>query len=99
MKRIGSLLTSLALGAGLVAAGATPAAADPYDCRTWYKSSTTAAGTCTNGTGEFRVYTRCDRPWAQDYTVYDPTWRRVGTTSTAICHSGGKPYGAGIQVH
>ncbi|MFJ4776621.1 hypothetical protein [Streptomyces sp. NPDC088762] len=98
MKRVGYLMTSLALGAGLAMAGAGPAAADPYDCRTWYQSSTTAAGTCTNGTGEFRVYTRCDRFLAQDYTVYDPTWRRVGTTSTAICHSGGKPYGAGIQV-
>ncbi|MFB7462743.1 hypothetical protein ACFCZ1_04430 [Streptomyces sp. NPDC056224] len=98
MKRVGSLMTSLVLGAGLALAAASPAAADPYDCRTWYKSRTTAAGTCTNGTGEFRVYTKCDRPLAQDYTVYDPTWRRVGTTSTAICHSGGTPYGAGIQV-
>lgn len=98
MKRVVSLISSTALGIGLAVAGATPAAADPYDCSTWYKSSTTAAGTCTNGTGEFRVYTRCDRPLARDYTVYDPTWRRVGITSTAICHSGGKPYGAGIQV-
>ncbi|MGW0552509.1 hypothetical protein [Streptomyces altiplanensis] len=98
MKRVGSWLSSLALGVGLVVAAGSPAAADPYDCSTWYKSSTTAAGTCTNGTGEFRVYTRCDRNWAQDYTVYDPTWRRVGATSTAICHSGGTPYGAGIQV-
>lgn len=91
-------MTSLAVGAGLVVAWASPAAADPYDCRTWYSSSTTAAGTCTNGTGEFRVYTKCNRRLARDYTVYDPTWRRVGTTSTAICHSGGTPEGAGIQV-
>ncbi|MBT2408505.1 MULTISPECIES: hypothetical protein [unclassified Streptomyces] len=89
----------MAVGAALTVVGASPASADAYDCRTWYKSSTTAAGTCTNGTGEFRVYTRCDRTWAQDYTVYDPTWRRVGTTSTATCYSGGTAYGAGIQVH
>jgi hypothetical protein len=98
-QRALSAMGALVLGATLTVTAAGPAAADPYDCRTWYKSSTTAAGTCTNGTGEFRVYTRCNRRLAQDYTVYDPIWRRVGQTSTAICHSGGTPYGAGIQVH
>ncbi|MCJ1676454.1 hypothetical protein MTF65_03635 [Streptomyces sp. APSN-46.1] len=98
MKRVLSLLSSVVLGAALTVAVGSPASADAYDCRTWYQSSTTAAGTCTNGTGEFRVYTRCDRFLQQDYTVYDPTWDRVGATSTATCYSGGKPYGAGIQV-
>ncbi|MEU6894657.1 hypothetical protein ABZ934_23150 [Streptomyces sp. NPDC046557] len=99
MKRVVSLIVSTALGAALTVAVAGPASADAYDCRTWYASGTTAAGTCTNGTGEFRVYTKCVRTWAKDYYVYDPTWNRVGTTSTATCYSGGRATAAGIQVH
>lgn len=84
MKRMTSLAVSVILGTGLLVGGASPAYADAYDCRTWYPTVNKASGTCTNGTGEFRVYTRCEASLNLDYWRYGP-WVRVGQTSTASC--------------
>lgn len=98
MRRAGVLtLLTMLVGTGLVATAGS-ASADPYDCSVSTYNKTWGRGTCTNGTGTFRVYTRCDKPWASDYTVYASHYTRVGETSWASCSDGNRAYSPGIQI-
>jgi hypothetical protein len=99
MKRIISIGGALAFAAAAVSGGTGTAQADPYDCTTWHPNVYDAAALCTNGTGEYRAYTRCDRQ-GPDYDAYG-SWVRVGQTSVAKCNRSPHDRGAksvGIQV-
>ena len=99
MKRIISLIGALTFGVAVFGGTAGVAQADPYDCSTWHPNVHDAAARCTNGTGEYRAYTRCDASLAFDYDAYGP-WVRVGQTSVAKCshYWGDRAKTAGVQV-
>ena len=84
MKRIATAAAVVALAASLVSLGGTAAQADPYDCSGHEPNGYSYSVKCTNGTGEYRAYTKCNASLAFDYTDYGP-WVRVGQVSTAVC--------------
>ncbi|GLY44132.1 hypothetical protein Amsp01_101550 [Amycolatopsis sp. NBRC 101858] len=100
MKRLGLLGISALFGASLFALGTGTASADAYDCSVTHPERKSAAAVCTNGTGEYRAYTRCDSRLSVDYDRYGP-WVRVGKTSTAVCNvwSGDRAFNSTVQVH
>lgn len=98
MKRVTSLVGTAVVALGLIVGGGSAAQADPYDCTTWYPQSHLLSAKCTNGTGEYRVTGKCDRPWASDMSVTGP-WVRIGQTSSTDCIDLGRKYRAyGISV-
>lgn len=88
-----------ALAVGVLAFGAGPAAADPYNCDTWAQgqSSSVGAGLCTNGTGTYKVVGECSKPGYPTkqnagFTV------RVGNVSSFDCGSGWSAVRLSIRV-
>jgi hypothetical protein len=97
VKRCLSALSVLVLGTGLaLVVGASPAAADPYDCETDFLTSVRTYAVCYGGFGEYRAYVQC----TNGSTYYAPTWTRVDDWSYAQCPAGrGTAHVAGVQVH
>jgi hypothetical protein len=82
-----------------VTAPAGPAAvAAPSNCAVTTGFSWVTAR-CSNGSGEYRAYTRCDATLWPDYNRYGP-WTRAGSggQSTASCDSIDRAYNYGVQV-
>lgn len=72
--------------------GISPAAASPNGCSVGANSDY-AWAYCSGGTGRYQAITRCDAPWAFDYTVEGPI-QRVGSglQSHAYCGLQDRPY-------
>lgn len=105
-RRIGvtALFAAAAFAGGITpthAAVAAPAGpvtiAAPSNCTVTNRHPSVTAR-CTNGSGEYRAYTRCDAALWPDYSRYGP-WTRVGSgQSTASCSGLDRPYDYGVQV-
>lgn len=81
--------------------GVNAAQAAPTNCSVGLVGSRDGSWAwCTGGTGQFRAYTRCDRPFGLDYNRYGP-WINTGPsapTSNALCDSGHRAFDYGYSV-
>lgn len=90
-------MTAVAAASVLCLVSAGAANADPYDCKISYPERWAAIAKCTNGTGEYRVVTQCDKSGGFDYESYG-RWVRVGQPSEAHCNELHRANSAGVQV-
>jgi hypothetical protein len=93
-----ALVTAVA-GALTVMAAVEPAAASPSGCGSVAEGANGAKGICTGGTGQYRVFVRCDGFLWADYRVNGP-WLTVGSglESSADCGDFDARLGYGMQT-
>ena len=95
----GSVATTTALMASLLAFGAGAASADPTDCHTMVKGTTQQGvhAWCTGGTGQYRAVATCRDRNYRNYKMYGHS-ERIRRTSIALCHDFDRVVGASWQV-
>src|ERR1700712_1644049 len=73
------------IAGGIVAiAGATSASGTATSCYLT-QASHSASAVCTSGTGQYRVYAKCQDPMHGTETTYYGAWVGVGSTSVVNC--------------
>jgi hypothetical protein len=82
--RVAISAAGLAAGGIVAIASATPASALPTNCYVT-EASHSASVVCTSGTGQDRVYAKCQDPQHGTVGTYYGAWVGVGSTSAMNC--------------
>jgi hypothetical protein len=82
--RVAISAAGLVAGGIVAVAGAAPASALPTNCLVT-QASHSASAVCNSGTGQDRVYAKCEDPMHGTVGTYYGPWVGVGSTSAMNC--------------